>query len=126
VDFVGPMDRPGVRTLLRSSRVFAHAALEESFGILVLEAMVSGVPVVGGSRGGAAPWLLEDGAGLIVDVRRPETLADGICRLVDDRSFAAATATAERAYQRARTQFSIGTVAARYLEELTALAGGSR
>lgn len=120
VHYIGPVRRPELRTLMSSCSVFAHPSLEESFGMVVLEAMAVGVPVLGGQRSGAVPWLLADGAGVLVDVRKPSAIAEGLIRLLTDRR--SARLTARRGHERASEAFEIQQVAAAYVEELTAVA----
>lgn len=123
VRFLGSQPREQLPGLLRSSSVFAHPALEESFGMVVLEAMAMGVPVLGGQAGGAVPWLLADGAGVLVDVRRPRLIADGIVRLLAEAPLA--ESTARQGFRRAREQFSGDNVAAAYINRLSSLGVGS-
>ena len=51
----------------------------------MLEAIAQGLPVVGGRRSGAVPWVLGDGkAGVLTDVRSAPSLAAAISGLLDD------------------------------------------
>lgn len=124
VTFLGRLDRSLLPELVRSASAFAHPALEESFGMVVLEAMALGVPVLGGRRSGAVPWLLEGGAGVVVDVRRPRAIADGLSQLLNSPSLAGRVARAGR--DRAEQHFSVEAVAKSYIEHLTALASRRR
>lgn len=119
VHFLGPQPRDALPEMLRSSRVFVHPALEESFGMVILEAMAMGVPVLGGRSSGAVPWLLADGAGVLVDVREPRSIATGLLRLLGEAPFA--ELTAKNGLTRAREQFAVEQVAAAYISRLTAL-----
>lgn len=75
VKFVGPLPRPELLRSMASLDALVHPSHEESFGLVLAEAMALGVPVVGGLRSGAVPWLLLDGrAGLLVDVRSEQAL----------------------------------------------------
>ena len=85
IDFVGPLPHHLIRALLEEADLFVHPSLEESFGMVVVEAMAQGVPVVAGTASGAIPWLLEDGAvGLLTRVRSPRLLADAVCAALED------------------------------------------
>lgn len=52
----------------------------EGFGLPILEAMACRAPVVG-TPAGAAPFLLKDGAGILVRPEDPEDMADAILRV---------------------------------------------
>lgn len=118
VSFQGPVSRPELQGLMRSARLFVHPSREESFGMVVLEAMSLGLPVVGGARSGAVPWLLQDGAGLAVDVMSPGAIARGVVSLLADRRLAARIG--KQARNSARERFSAQDVSDRYLERLEA------
>jgi L-malate glycosyltransferase len=105
---------------MRSSSAVAHPSLEESFGMVVLEAMALGVPVLGGQRSGAVPWLLAGDAGVLVDVRNPSAIAEGLIRLLSDKQFA--RLTARRGHDRAAGEFTIRRVADDYVEALSTIA----
>ncbi len=113
VVFRGPMRPEEVPAYLAGLDVFVHPALEESFGMVILEAMAGGVPVIGGQESGAVPWLLDDGrAGMLSDVRSPEGLARSMVAMAgsDTRS-----RFAERGRERAES-FRMARVAAQYVE----------
>ena len=77
---------PDPLDLLQASDVFLLATVGEAFGLVLAESMACGVPVVG-SRAGAIPEVVEDGVtGLLVTPRDPVTLADGIEKLVRNKS----------------------------------------
>jgi glycosyltransferase involved in cell wall biosynthesis len=70
--------------LLRTFDVFVSASHSESFGIAMVEAMASGVPVVATITAGAREIIDEDKTGLLVPIGDEEALADAICKLLDD------------------------------------------
>jgi len=73
------------------------ATYGESFGLYLLEAMAAGVPVVQ-PRSGAFPEVLAaTGGGLLCEPDDPESLADGLARLLMDPTAAAALAARGRA-----------------------------
>lgn len=83
VRFLGAVDHPDLLDLLRKVDLFVHPSLEESFGLVLAEAMAQGTPVIGGLASGAVPWVLGD-AGLLVDVSDPSAIADAIGKILGD------------------------------------------
>lgn len=67
--------------------VFAFPSLDEGFGMPVLEAMASGVPVLTSNRS-ALPEVAGE-AGLLVDPREAESVAEGLRRLASDEDLRA-------------------------------------
>lgn len=74
--WVGRVSDDGLAALYRGARCVVYASLYEGFGLPVLEAMASGVPVVT-SRGGATEETA-GGAAVLVDPLDPEAIAAGI------------------------------------------------
>lgn len=75
--------------LYAAADVFVSLSEHESFGIVLVEAMARGVPVVA-SRNGVAASLVDDHAtGLLVDPRRPADVAAAIVALLTDEAFRA-------------------------------------
>ena len=71
---------------IASAAVLLHPALEESFGMTGLEAMVVGTPVVAGCDSGNMPFLLDHGnAGVLCDVRSPQAIADALLGVLMDQ-----------------------------------------
>ena len=100
----------------------------EAFGIVQLEAMACGKPVVNTRVASAVPHVSIDGiTGLTVVPRDPAALASALNALLDDPARRAALGEAAR--RRAREEFSVELMAARTLEayrEVLAAAGGGR
>jgi glycosyltransferase involved in cell wall biosynthesis len=77
VEWLGPLDRDSVRQEVESALVLAHPSLEESQGIVLLEAMALGTAVVAGRDSGAVGWTVGNG-GVLTDVRQAYAIADSI------------------------------------------------
>lgn len=115
VEFLGPLPHGEVLSRLRATDVLVHPSREESFGLVVLEALAQGLPVVAGAASGAVPWLLDGGrAGELTDVNSPRSLAGAIEGLLADPARAAEVGRA--GYERAWGNFRIAQVADRYLD----------
>jgi glycosyltransferase involved in cell wall biosynthesis len=77
----------------------------EALGLVILEAMALGRPVVASDVGGI-PELVEDGVtGLLVPPRDPASLADAVVRLLTDHSFA--DTLARNGYRLVRERFCL-------------------
>lgn len=114
VEFCGRLEVDDVPAYLGGLDVFVHPSREESFGMVLAEAMAAGVPVVGGATSGAVPWLLDEGrAGILADVGRPTALADAMRTLLDPEVRAAWSV---RARERAE-MFRLAAVALRYAHQ---------
>lgn len=114
VEFLGPVPNAAVPALMDEADVFVHPALEESFGLVLVEAMARGLPVVGGRGSGAVPWVLAGGtAGLLADVRSPDGLAAALDGLMGDHP--ARAALGEAGWRRADAEFRVDRVVQRYL-----------
>jgi len=79
-DFLAPEE---VARRLASSDALVHAGDRETFGLVVLEAMASGLPVVG-VRAGAVAELVVPGTGLLAAPLSAESLADTVRALFAD------------------------------------------
>jgi glycosyltransferase involved in cell wall biosynthesis len=81
--FVGAQN--DVPPWIRAMDILVHASVSpEPFGLVVIEGMACGVPVIASCLGGPSE-IIEDGVdGLLVDPREPRSLAEAIQRLVDD------------------------------------------
>lgn len=79
VRFRGPLDHDAAMATLATASVFAHPSREESFGLVLLEAMARFVPVVAGQDSGAVPWVCDEGrAAVLTDIEDPAALAAAI------------------------------------------------
>jgi L-malate glycosyltransferase len=83
--FLGPVPHRTVPELLRTFHVFAALSrASESFGVALVEAAASGLPVVASDVGGL-PEVVTDGVtGLIVPSENPQLAADGLAALLRD------------------------------------------
>lgn len=79
VRFAGELPQQQLLGRMRALDALLHPSLEESFGLVLAEAMALGVPVIAGQHSGAVPWLLQHGrCGLLVDVRDAAAIAEGL------------------------------------------------
>lgn len=79
VRFVGRQDDAAVRELMARSRALLFPG-EEDFGIIPVEAMSAGVPVIAYGRGGATETVVDGETGLLFAEQTPESLAGALQR----------------------------------------------
>lgn len=85
VRFIGKIPHNELMRIFSESLFLVHPALEESFGMVLIEAMAQGTPVIGGRRSGAVPWVLGEGAvGVLCDVTSSDDIACSMLSLLRD------------------------------------------
>jgi glycosyltransferase involved in cell wall biosynthesis len=106
----GGVTRGEMPALLRSADLVACTPWYEPFGIVPLEAMACGVPVVATAVGGIRDTVVDDVTGHLVPPRDPRALGDAIAGLLRDRVRRKALGAAGR--ERARARYTWDRVAA--------------
>lgn len=86
VRFRGSVPQDGLVDYYRAATVTVVPSHYESFGLVALESLACGTPVVG-SRVGGLPTVIHDGSnGLLVPWRTPRAFAEAIETLLDERA----------------------------------------
>lgn len=85
ISFPGFLQDSEVSELFRKSDVFVMPSVSEPFGIVALEAMQAGIPVIISKQSGAAEVIKN---GVKVDYWDVRGMADAICRLLNDLELA--------------------------------------
>ena len=89
-------DNRQLARLLASCDAFVHAGDQETFGLVVLEAMACGLPVIA-ARAGALPELVDENVGATFEPRAPDDLARKVLGLFERDREAARRAARRRA-----------------------------
>lgn len=100
VTFTGWLDDVG--ELLRAVDVFVLPSRHEGLPLALLEAMMSGCPVVATTVGSVRDVVVDAGTGLLVEPDDPAALAHAVDRLLEDRALARRLAGSAAAEARAR------------------------
>lgn len=83
VKFVGALDKPQLAKLFQASDVFAIASSIESQGMVALQAMACGLPVVG-VNGRALPEYVNEENGFIVPIDDYRQMAEALVKLLNN------------------------------------------
>ena len=122
IEWRGHLPRAAVREVLQGARGFVFAA-EEDFGIVPVEAMACGIPVLAYGRGGARETIVSADAGLgtgaFFEVQTPEAIRDGVRRV--EAAWADGRITAAGCRARAE-RFSVEAFRAGVLAEVARVA----
>jgi glycosyltransferase involved in cell wall biosynthesis len=93
--------------------VYVCSSLKEEFGLALLEALASGLVVVGPAAGGPATYVDEGVTGVLVDTRRPSEVARGIRAAFDLATAPGQAERVDRAVERVRADFTVQAMADR-------------
>ncbi|WP_326547688.1 glycosyltransferase [Mycolicibacterium sp. ND9-15] len=110
VRLYGSVARGDMPAVLRSADVVACTPWYEPFGIVPLEAMACGVPVVASAVGGMLDTVVHDVTGRLVKPKRPDEVAKTINDLMRDDFLRQSMGAAGR--DRARARYSWDRIAA--------------
>ncbi|WP_461173730.1 glycosyltransferase [Arthrobacter sp. Z1-9] len=110
VSLQGQVSRGEMPGIFRSADAVVCAPWYEPFGIVPLEAMACGVPVVAAAVGGLRDTVVDHGTGLHVPPRDPEAIASALSLLLANPTLRVELGSAGK--KRARTRYSWDRVAA--------------
>lgn len=113
VRFCGAVDETTKHELLEIADIYVSTSDHEGFGLVFLEAMTHGLPIVCGDRGGQRDFLVDGASGYLVPPDDVGRVVERCRRLIDRADERLAIGNANRA--RAR-DFFIGRCAERYEE----------
>jgi glycosyltransferase involved in cell wall biosynthesis len=113
VDFAGFVEPAGIPSEYVEAGLFILPSLEETFGVVVVEALACGVPVICSSFAGVSTYLKDGEDAYIVDPNDTELLAGRMARLLDDRALRAQFITRGREIAKTFEAKSVAEVFAR-------------
>ena len=109
VTFHGALDKPAVAALMRDAGALVVPSVTETFSVVAIEAMASGLPVVA-TRVGALPELVDDASGLLVEPGDADGMARALASVLDGRGRYDGAALARRA----RERYGVAAIARRW------------
>ncbi|AEJ43482.1 N-acetyl-alpha-D-glucosaminyl L-malate synthase BshA [Alicyclobacillus acidocaldarius] len=110
VHFLGRQDE--VAPLFAAADLFLLPSESESFGLVALEAMSCGVPVVGSTAGGIPEVVVHGETGFLAPVGRVDEMADLACKILEDEALYRAFSA--RARERAMRAFHVDEKVSEY------------
>jgi D-inositol-3-phosphate glycosyltransferase len=96
VAFVGAVEHDRMPTFYNAADICVIPSYHESFGLVAVEALASGTPVVASRVGGLATIVKDGETGYLFDGRSPETLAMYLCLLMLENEIRESMAKAAR------------------------------
>jgi hypothetical protein len=96
VRFAGALDETGVAARLADSDLFVWPAINEAFGMALLEAQASGLAVVAGDSGGVGGIVTDGRTGLLAPPGDAGAFAAAMRRLIEDPALSAEFGAAAR------------------------------
>src|SRR5207237_33788 len=84
VTYYGALDAAGVTAALAQADLFVWPAINEAFGMALLEAQASGLPVVAGASGGVGDIVVPGMTGLLAPPGDADAFAAAVRRLILD------------------------------------------
>ncbi len=112
MSFHGPLGHAELLERLAACDLLIHPALEETFGMVLAEAMALGLPVVAGRYSGAVPWVVGEDA-CLCDVRDPGAIASTALEVLVPARYAALSMQLRRTV---RERFGLDAVISSYLQ----------
>ncbi len=114
VIFLESIPQRQVADLMRQAICMAHSALDEPFGLVVIEAGACRLPVVASRVGGIPEIVNSPEYGWLYEVGNPAALAEALEAVLDDRE--EASRRAGNLLRRVQDTFSVEATAARFLD----------
>jgi D-inositol-3-phosphate glycosyltransferase len=96
VGFVGAVEHKNMPKFYNAADICVIPSYHESFGMVALEALASGTPVVASRVGGLATIVKDGETGYLFEERSPETLATYLCLLMSENEIRNSMAKAAR------------------------------
>jgi glycosyltransferase involved in cell wall biosynthesis len=122
VTFLGELRRHDeLAAAFVSARVLAFMSFDEPLGLVPLEAGLWGVPSVVSNHGGPAETVVDGVTGIHADPSSPESVADGLARLLNDEDLAMRLGEAMR--REVLNEYTVARFADRFEAEVSSVLG---
>jgi glycosyltransferase involved in cell wall biosynthesis len=111
VIYRGALDQKAIVEALAGADLYVWPAINEAFGMALLEAQAAGLPVIAGASGGISDIVVPGLTGVLAPAGDAEAFAGAVRRLIADP--AARTAMGLAAWQKVRREHDLPVAAAR-------------
>ncbi|KAF7861647.1 uncharacterized protein EAF02_010601 [Botrytis sinoallii] len=108
VIFTGMLRGEALASAYASADIFLHCSITETFGLVVLESMASGVPVIARDEGGPSEIVAENRSGYLVAPSDLEGFVEKVLKLGNDLKLRSAMSIESRKMAEEATWDSIG------------------
>ncbi len=116
VDFLGYLSTEDLAQLYQDASVFVLSSNQEGLGIVMLEAMASGLPIVSTKCGGPESVIMHNETGFLVDVGDAKQMAAYVSQILDSPILA--KSLSEKSRQYALDNFSLTAVEHKIVDAL--------
>ena len=86
---LGEIDAQGVATALSDADIFVDCSIFQAMGLTAMEAMASGVAVVGPVNGGLKEIIVDGHNGILVDTQYEDSIFSAVAQLISDNELRA-------------------------------------
>lgn len=117
ITFLGPKPHTELRNIYASADIFAAPSITakngdvEGFGLVILEAMASGLPVIASNSGGITDIIRHEENGLLTEEKNASQIAEAVNRLLSDPELAKRLS---KASLQTAAQFDYSVIAGKY------------
>lgn len=117
---------PFKSTLLRNAKLLVYTPTNEHFGIVPVEAMQHGVPVLAADTGGPLETVLNGETGWLRDVKDVGAWTDVMKRVIDEENAAELAIMGQAGKERVENEFSRSKMSQRLEDEIEEMIEGRR
>jgi glycosyltransferase involved in cell wall biosynthesis len=94
------------------NHILLHPSKIESFGMVLIESMAMGIPVIAGKNSGGVEWILKNGGGKLIDINNCSEIASAIVEVIENYE-----TLSKEAFLNVKNRFSKKNVINQYLNE---------